>query len=254
MELIVLGSGTSTGVPQIACNCSVCTSTNERNKRSRSSIYISYNDIDIIIDTGIDFRQQILREKIQNLDLVLLTHGHIDHIGGLDDIRPFNYVHKKKITFLASKHAFESVKKKFDYCFKDPKNYLGGSLPQLEIDIIEKNVLYNDIKIIPIPCRHGNVMINAYRIDNFAYITDCNFIPDPSYELLKGLDVLFINAVKIGSHPSHFGLYEAIDEAVKINAKRTYLTHLSHDIEYEAISKELPENIFLAYDGLKISC
>ncbi|MEY4875780.1 MAG: hypothetical protein RI955_376 [Bacteroidota bacterium] len=253
MQITFLGTGTSQGVPMIACPCNVCLSDNTKDKRLRSSVMIEHKNKNIVIDTGPDFRTQMLREHVKDVDAVLFTHEHKDHTSGLDDIRAFNYFNKKRIPVYASIHSSIKIKNDFDYVFSG-KNYPG--IP--EIDLYEiTNSKFNftdDIEIIPIEVLHYKLPVMGYRIDDFTYITDANYISENEIEKIKGTKVLVLNALRKEHHISHFTLDEAIAMAQKIGAEQTYFTHISHQLGlHNDVSKELPENIFLAYDGLKIS-
>jgi len=251
MEITLLGTGTSQGVPVIACNCEVCNSTDKRDNRLRSSAMIKVNNKTIIIDAGPDFRQQMLREKVTDIDAILLTHEHKDHTGGLDDIRPFNFANKHSIDIYCEENVINSIKNDYAYAFEEDK-YPG--VPQMNLHEIDENeFILGDIKITPIRIMHFNLPILGYRIGDFSYITDASFIEDSEIEKLKGSDVLIVNAVRKRKHYSHFNVQEATDLIAKVQPKRAFLTHISHSIgKYEDFNKELPKPISLGYDGLKI--
>jgi len=246
MNLLFLGTGTSTGVPQIGCTCKVCTSNNEKDKRLRASVLITIKNKKILIDCGPDFRQQLLQNKVDTISAVLLTHEHYDHVSGLDDLRPLGtaevYAEKKVIT---------KIKEIMPYCFGENK-YPG--VPSINLHKIDENEFYvEDIKIQPIRIMHAKLPILGYRIGNIAYLTDVKTIGNESYEQLKKLDVLVINALRIEKHISHISLDEAIEIAQKIGAKETYFTHISHDMGlHDAVNPTLPANIQIAYDGMII--
>ncbi len=252
MKITFLGTGTSQGVPVIACNCEVCKSTDIKDKRLRTSIMLSYNDKNIVIDTGPDFRQQMLRENVQHLDAVLFTHEHKDHIAGLDDIRAFNYQTKKDMPIYATKQVQIGLKKEFHYIFAD---FQYPGIPKVDLHTINHQQSFElfDKTITPIEVIHFKLPVTAYRIDNFTYITDANFISEKEKEKIKGTEILVINALRKEKHISHFTLNEALELIKEINPKKAYLTHISHLLgKHEQISKELPNHVFLAYDGLKI--
>ena len=251
MKVTFLGTGTSQGVPVIGCHCEVCMSTDSKDKRLRTSIIVSYNDKNIVIDTGPDFRQQMLRENVQHLDAVLFTHEHKDHIAGMDDIRAFNYKSKSDMPIYATKQVQEGLKKEFHYVFADFK-YPG--IPQVLLNDIDLTPFQLFGKMItPIEVMHYKLPVTAFRIDNFTYITDANYISDQEKEKIKGTEVLVINALRKEDHISHFTLAQALELIEEINPKKAYLTHISHLLgSHKDISSELPKNVFMAYDGLVI--
>ncbi|MFM7629019.1 MAG: MBL fold metallo-hydrolase [Algoriphagus sp.] len=252
MILTFLGTGTSQGVPVIGCPCSVCQSLDYKNKRFRTSIHVQVGNSSLVIDTGPDFRQQMLREDVKRVDAVFFTHEHKDHTAGLDDIRPFNFYQQGDIPIFGRKAVLEQIQREYAYIFND-KKYPG--VPQVTcVEIGEDPFHFQDISIIPIPVLHYKLPVLGFRIGNFSYITDANLIPESSYALLEGTEVLVLNALQKEAHISHFTLEEAIAEAQKIGAKKTYFTHISHRLgEHQEVEKILPEGIHLAYDGLKLS-
>lgn len=252
MKVTFLGTGTSQGVPVIACNCEVCTSTDRHNNRLRTSILIETGEKTIVVDSGPDFRYQLLREKVKNLDAVLFTHEHKDHIAGLDDIRPFNYLLHKVIDVYATERVQAALKREFYYIFAETKYH---GLPQINLHTVTNG---EDFKIgaqtiVPFEVMHHLLPITGYRINDFTYITDAKTISDESFEKIKGTKVLVINALQKEPHISHFTLNEAVVFAEKVGAEVTYLTHISHNLGlHEDVEKDLPSKIRLAYDGLKI--
>lgn len=249
MRFSFLGTGTSQGVPVITCNCAVCTSTNSKDQRLRTSLMVESDTTTLVVDTGPDFRQQMLNNKVQDLDAVLFTHGHKDHIAGLDDIRPFNYLLDKKIDIYAEPMVQDALKREFQYAF-EPQQYPGVPLMNL-ITIDETPFIVNDIKVIPIRAMHKTLPVLGFRFDNFTYITDANFIDEKELEKTYNTDILVLNALRREAHYSHFSLDEAIAIAQKVNAKQTFFTHISHHMGlHDAINKTLPKNMYLAYDGL----
>ncbi|MFW5792705.1 MAG: MBL fold metallo-hydrolase [Bacteroidota bacterium] len=251
MEVVLLGTGTSQGIPVIACDCKVCQSTDPLDKRLRSSVLIKTPDTNICIDAGPDFRQQMLRENVKDLEAILITHNHKDHTGGLDDVRAFNWVHKKPMDVYARPDDLLSLKKDYRYAFNDHK-YPG--VPKINLKEIPKNTF--DIKSLsftPIEAMHLQMPVVGFRIGDFSYLTDANFIKAGQIEKMKGSKVIVINALRKQKHISHFNLDEALDIINIINPQKAYLTHISHQMGFhKEVQKELPENVFLAYDGLKI--
>ena len=252
MKITLLGTGTSQGVPMIGCPCEVCQSMDYRDKRLRVAVHIEVNGNSFVIDTGPDFRQQMLRERINKLDAVLLTHSHKDHLAGLDDVRAFNYLQKKDMPVYGMKQTLTQVRSEFYYAFEELK-YPGT--PQIQLHQIDENdFVVNGVTITPLPVFHLHMPVFGFRIGNFSYITDANQIPNETFERLKGTEILVLNALQKESHPSHFTLSEAIAIAQKIAAPQTYFTHMSHRLGlHKNIEKELPKSIALAYDGLSFT-
>lgn len=252
MQYTFLGTGTSQGVPVITCTCEVCLSADKRNNRTRTSLMIQSATTSVVIDTGPDFRAQMLREQVQNLDAVVFTHGHKDHVAGLDDIRPFNYLLGKTIDVYAEERVQDILKKEFSYAFVG-HDYPGA--PQIRLNTIDETPFaINDISFLPIRVRHKQLPVLGFRVNDFTYITDANFITDDELEKIKGSKVLVLNALRREPHYSHFNLEQAIEIVQKVKPEKAYFTHISHHLGlHEAVEKELPENIFLAYDGLVIS-
>jgi phosphoribosyl 1,2-cyclic phosphate phosphodiesterase len=252
LKVTFLGTGTSQGVPVIGCTCRVCQSLDFRDKRFRTSVHLEVDRQSLVIDTGPDFRMQMLRAGIKQLDAVIFTHEHKDHTAGLDDIRPFNFLQQKDIPIFGRKQVLEQIQREYSYVFSD-KKYPG--VPQVSsFEIDESPFHIQETTIIPIPVLHYKLPVLGFRIGNFSYITDANLIPESSYHLLEGTEILVVNALQKDPHISHFTLEQAISEARKIGAEKTYFTHISHRLGcHEAIEKELPEGIFLAYDGLELN-
>jgi len=251
LNITFLGTGTSQGVPVIGCSCEVCQSLDFRDQRLRASIHIAVEGQSFVVDTGPDFRMQMLREGIKKLDAVLFTHEHKDHTAGLDDIRPFNFYQQADIPIFGRLAVLEQLQREYAYIFND-KKYPG--VPQVACVEIDHNPFQiNGIGITPIPVLHYKLPVLGFRIGDFSYITDANHIPEESLALLEGSEILVLNALQKEPHIAHFTLDQAIEQAQRIGAKKTYFTHISHRLgKHAAVEKELPEGIFLAYDGLKL--
>ena len=252
MKVTFLGTGTSQGVPVIGCSCEVCRSLDYRDKRFRTSIHIEVDGQSIVIDTGPDFRQQMLRENITRLDAVILTHAHRDHTSGIDDVRAYNFLQNMNMPVFGTTETLNQIKSDFSYIF-GPDNYPG--LPRLDLHpITEKPFNLNGTTITPLPVLHLRLPVFGFRIGNFSYITDANSIPETTFEKLKGSHTLVINALQREQHISHFNLDQAVDIVKRINPEKAYFTHISHKMGlHSVVSKELPANVFLAVDGLQIS-
>lgn len=249
LKLTFLGTGTSQGVPVVSCECEVCQSQDSKDKRLRSSVLIETEGRTFVIDCGPDFRQQMLNANVKHIDAVLLTHEHRDHIGGLDDLRAFNYTQNEAIQVYCEQRVQEAVKQNIPYAFAEVR-YPG--VPEIDICNIE-NKRFNicGIEIIPIRGYHYKLPVLGFRIGPLCYITDMNVIDNSELEKIKGVDVLVINALRFEPHISHFTLNEAIDVINKVAPKQAYLTHLSHQIGlHKELSKQLPQNVKLAFDGL----
>lgn len=252
MKLTFLGTGTSTGVPTIGCECETCLSGDPRDKRLRVSVLIEHAGKSILVDTSIDFRQQALRAGLKRLDAVFITHCHVDHVFGLDDIRPFNFRYGA-MGIYANEIAWTDLRRIFKYVF-EPVHF-GGGLPQL----IPHNVMHNspfsfgqDLEITPLEVIHGKLPVIAYRFNDFAYATDLKTIPDESLDGLRDLDVLVLDCVRIKPHSTHLCLEEALAYIEQIKPKRAYLTHMNHDILHARDSRLLPDNVEFAYDELVV--
>lgn len=253
MKIKFLGTGTSQGVPVIACQCVVCKSNSHYDKRLRSSILISYHDKNIVVDTGPDFRYQMLREQVMHMDAVLMTHSHKDHIAGLDDVRAFNFKQQSSIDIYGTKVLHDALRREFYYAFSGVK-YPG--IPRLELVEIEalKPFSLFEKEVLPLEVMHYQMPVLGFRIDDFAYITDAKTVSIATREKLTGLKVLVINALQKESHVSHMTLEEAILFAQEVGAEQTYLTHIGHRMGlHDMVSHELPDGISLAYDQLEIN-
>jgi len=253
MKLTFLGTGTSTGVPSIACDCETCRSEDPRDKRLRVSILIEHAGQSVLVDTSSDFRQQALRYGLKRLDAVLITHCHADHIFGLDDIRPLNFRYGA-LGLYANERAWVDIYRIFKYIFEP--SHFGGGLPQVIPHTVEPGApfcLAEDLIVTPLVVIHGRLPVMAYRFNNFAYATDLSEIPEQTLELMSGLDVLVLDCLRIKEHPTHLWLDKALEYIEKIKPRRAYLTHIAHDIKHERDSARLPSNVQWAYDGLEVS-
>ncbi|HEX2969202.1 MAG TPA: MBL fold metallo-hydrolase [Bacteroidales bacterium] len=251
MKITFLGTGTSQGVPVIACECNTCLSADQHDKRLRTSLLLETGDTTLLFDAGPDFRQQMLRENVMKLDSIILTHEHKDHIAGLDDVRAFNYRSRDAIDIWAEERVQKAVKKEYSYVFSE---YQYPGIPKMRLnDISGEPFSINGIKILPVRVFHYRLPIFGFRVGDFAYITDANYIPEDSKELLYGVKYLVINALRKEKHISHFTLSEALDFINEISPKKAFLTHISHQMGlHSEVSGELPAGVSLAYDGLKI--
>ncbi|MCE3259514.1 MAG: fold metallo-hydrolase [Bacteroidetes bacterium] len=251
IKVTFLGTGTSQGVPVIACDCKVCTSPNEKDKRLRTSVLVETARTRLVIDSGPDFRQQLLREKIKRLDAVVFTHEHKDHIAGLDEVRAFNYINKIKMPVYATERVQSALKREFAYIFSEEK-YPG--IPEVELITFENDPFYvNDILVEPISVLHYKLPVKGFKVNQFAYITDANFISEEEKNKLKDLDVLVLNTLRREPHISHFTFDEAVQLVKELKPKKAYFLHISHQLGlHNEVSKELPENIELAFDGLQL--
>ena len=251
MKFTFLGTGTSQGIPVITCKCDVCLSSDPRDNRTRTSLLIASATTTVVIDTGPDFRHQMLREKSDDLDAVVFTHGHKDHVAGLDDIRPFNYLLHKTIDVYAEVEVQDTLKREFPYVFQEQKYY---GVPQIELHTIqEQPFTVGDIDFIPIRVMHKDLPVLGFRVNDFSYITDANFITDTELQKLKGSKVMVLNALRREEHYSHFNLDQALAVIEKVKPDIAYLTHISHHLgKHAEVEKELPENVHLAYDGLRL--
>ena len=253
IKITFLGTGTSTGVPMIASTHPVAKSKDFKDKRLRSSIMISWDDFNYIIDCGPDFRQQMLRENVTSINGILFTHEHADHVAGLDDIRPFGFK-MGEVPIYLTERVLNVLKTRFAYVFATENRY--PSAPKVKTTIISKNnnIVLNNMEVIPIEVMHGSLPILGFRFKNIAYLTDIKTINEKEKDKLKGLDVLIVTGLRKEPHATHFNIDEAITFINEINPKTTYLTHISELLGFhEEVEKELPENVFLAYDGLKIT-
>jgi phosphoribosyl 1,2-cyclic phosphate phosphodiesterase len=253
LNIYFLGTGTSQGIPIIGSTHPVCKSTDYKDKRLRVSLWMSWEDHSYVIDCGPDFRQQMLASDCQKVDGILFTHEHSDHTAGLDDIRPFNF-RQGEMPIYAHQRVIENLKKRFDYVFETENRYPGApSVKTIEV-INNQPFVLGGKTVIPIDVMHGDLQVFGYRVDDFAYLTDVKTVAPEEVEKLKNLDVLVLNALRITPHNTHFNLQEALDFIALVQPKKAYLTHISHLLGFhEDVQKELPENVFLAYDNLVIT-
>ena len=254
MKITFLGTGTSHGVPMIGCDCATCRSEDPRDKRLRTSIYVQMDDgTAILVDAGPDLRQQALRHNIRRVDTIVFTHGHADHIFGLDETRRFTGVSKQSLPCYGDELTLSDIRKTFAYVF-DPETPRGGGLPELDLRLVTGPIGVGPHQVMPVPVLHGERPILGLRFGSFAYLTDCSRIPDSSWPLLHNLDVLVIDALRHRPHPTHFSLSEATEAARRIAAGRTYFTHMCHDLPHAVTNAALPDGMALAYDGLELEC
>ena len=248
MKTIILGSGTSTGVPMVGCRCRVCTSTDRRDRRTRSSLLVHADSGEnMLIDTATDLRRQMIRERIDVIDAVLFTHTHADHINGIDDLRGFHFLHKRLIPCYGSAETINHLLATFSYIFKGLET--AGYAPLLEAHVAGAPFDLFGCRITPIPLLHGSVTATGYRINDLAYLADCSAIPDASLPLLQGLDTLVIDALRYTPHPGHFNIAGALEVIGRLGPRRSVLTHLTHEVAHSD-GAHLPEGVELAYDGM----
>jgi phosphoribosyl 1,2-cyclic phosphate phosphodiesterase len=250
-KITVLGSGTSVGVPTIGCHCAVCTSTDPRDNRLRPSVLVSYGDRNVLIDTTPDFRTQALRAGIQHLHAVVYTHSHADHMMGFDDVRPFNFRQAGDIPVYAAADTMEALRRCFSYVFDGAER--NTNVPHIDARIIDGPFDLFGMEFLPIPILHGRNTIYGFRFGNAAYLTDHSEIPDRSMDLLRGLDVIFLDALRYKPHPTHSTVERSIQTVEALGVRRAFFTHICHDLGHERAESMLPPHIRLAYDGLEIT-
>ena len=262
-KVIVLGSGTSTGVPVVGCDCETCLSDNPKDHRLRTSIYISLEignkkPLGLLIDSPPDIRTQLLRSNITNVDGVLFTHTHADHVNGIDDLRVFNFMSRQELPIYGSPSTIKALKATFPYVFTTDPSYEGGSPPKLAPTVIEHDVSFalDGVEVMPIELEHGKTIVTGYRVHDFAYLPDCSFIPESSLEKLSGLSVLIIDGLRDRPHKTHFTQQEAVEVIEKLKPKKSFLTHISHEVLHERRQAEIASwtnlDVSLAYDQLEI--
>ena len=252
MRVTFLGTGTSHGVPMIGCDCDVCRSSDPRDNRLRSSIYVEGDDgLCLLVDTTTDLRAQALRAGLKRVDALLFTHSHADHIFGLDEIRRFNMLTKRPVCLYGMRETLDDLRRTFGYVF-EPDAPRGGGVPDLRLWPLEGACCFGATEVEPVPVQHGRWQVLGFRFGTFAYLTDCNGIPETSLARLRGLDVLVLDALRHRPHPTHFSLDEAVAMAYRIGARQTYFTHIAHELGHAATCAMLPAGMTLAHDGLVI--
>jgi phosphoribosyl 1,2-cyclic phosphate phosphodiesterase len=251
VKVTFLGTGTSHGVPMIACDCVTCRSSDPRDNRLRPSIYVEAGGAAVLVDAGPDLRVQALRHDIRRVDAILFTHGHADHILGIDDVRRFNSLMKRPMPCYGDARTLDDIRKTFHYVF-DAGTPKGGGLPALDLSRIDGPFRIADLDVQPIPLWHGTRPILGFRFGPFAYLTDCNALAEEAWGLLEGLDTVVIDALREQPHPTHFSLGEAIEAARRIGARQTFFTHMCHHLQHEPTNARLPAGMALAYDGLAL--
>jgi phosphoribosyl 1,2-cyclic phosphate phosphodiesterase len=247
MKVTFLGTGTSVGIPRIGCSCPVCTSKNPKNKRLRCALHLAHQNHSILVDTGPDLRTQALTYGIDRVDAVLFTHGHADHLHGLDDVRSYCFDRDSPLPCYANSLTIERIKRVFDYAFDDNAP---STTPQIELQEINGPFELLGLAIEPLEVYHGRLPVLAFRIGSFAYVTDTSHIPDEAMQQLEGLDVLVLDALRHKKHPTHFNVEQALEVIEKLQPSQTYLTHIAHDLEHYETNAQLPNAVELAYDGL----
>lgn len=248
MNITFLGTGTSVGVPSVGCECDTCLSDDPRDKRLRTSVLIECRGQNILIDASTDFRQQALRIGLKHLAAILVTHSHADHCFGLDDTRPIMF-RDGPIPVYASEVTWQGLRRIYSYVF-EPTGYAGA--PRIVPNVIDSDFTLLGLNVEPLTVIHGTLAVTAFRIDRFAYLTDCNVIPDEACARLMGLDLLVIDALRFKKHPTHMSLKESLGYIEKLRPRRALLTHISHDIKHAETSEHLPEGVEIAYDGLAV--
>ncbi len=250
-RITFLGTATSHGVPMIGCRCATCLSEDPRDSRLRPSIYIELNDgTRVLVDTTPDLRMQALRFKVERVDAILFTHCHADHVMGLDDVRRFNVLQGGSIPCYGDRRTVAELRRVFAYAFESKET--GGGIPQIQLFPVGGPFTLGGQEFVPVPVMHGSRSILGFRAGGFAYLTDCNAIPDASWELLAGLDTLVLDALRHRPHPTHFTVAEAVEVAARLCPRQTYLTHVCHDLAHAATEAALPAGVKLAWDGLVV--
>lgn len=249
MRLTFLGTGTSRGIPVVGCTCDVCRSADPRNRRLRTSVLLEHGETIVVVDTSSDFRQQMLRAAVQRLDAVVLTHHHMDHVLGLDDLFPFCVQSRTAIPVYGSSSTLEEVRKTFRHLFRPEP---APRLARLQLREIQGAFRIGELAFRPLDLWHGDMPVLGFRIGNFGYLTDVNRIPERTFSELRGLDCVVLDGLRFRPHPTHFSIPEAVEVAQRLGAEQTYLIHMCHDVDHEATETQLPSGIRLAYDGLAL--
>jgi phosphoribosyl 1,2-cyclic phosphate phosphodiesterase len=244
-----LGTGTSHGVPMIGCQCAVCLSDDPRDRRWRPSIYLELPDIRVLVDTSTDLRSQALQFNVSRVDAILFTHGHADHVMGLDEVRRYNALQRGSIACYADAQTVAELRRTFAYIF-DGATPPGGGLPELDLFTVAGEFSLGRQVVVPIPVLHGRRPVLGYRVGSFAYVTDCSFIPDTSWPLLEGVEWLVVDALRDRPHPTHFSVAQALEVVERVGPRRAWFTHIAHDLPHAATCARLPSGVELAYDGL----
>jgi phosphoribosyl 1,2-cyclic phosphate phosphodiesterase len=253
LQITFLGTGTSHGVPMIGCECATCRSDDPRDRRLRPSLLIrAADDTTLLVDAGPDLRAQALTHRINRVDAIIFTHGHADHILGLDDVRRYNSLMKRPMRLYGDRLTLDEITRMFGYAF-DPLTPKGGGIPQLEPVEVQGPFAVGPLLVVPVPIWHGKRLILGLRLGRFAYLTDCNAIPDESWGLLEGVEVVVLDALRHRPHSTHFSLDQAVAASRRIGARQTYFTHMCHDLPHAATNAELPADMALAYDGLQLN-
>lgn len=257
MRITLLGTGTSHGVPMIACDCAVCTSSDPRDRRTRASIHLQVGDRGILVDTTPELRLQCIANGIRRVNAVLFTHQHADHVAGLDDLRRFNHLLGGPLACYGNRATLEALVRMFPYAFADMPDYPSAK-PQLLTRLIDGEFEVCGVRVVPVPLLHGNLPVFGFRFGDFAYCTDCSAIPEESFALLRGVRVLVLDALRRRAHPTHFNIEQAVEAARRVDAARTFFTHIAHELSHAEINAELPAGMSLGFDGqvmeLEVPC
>ena len=248
MKVTLLGTGTSHGIPMIGCDCAVCTSNDPRDRRTRTSMYVQYGDLDLLVDTAPELRLQCLACNVRRIDAILMTHHHVDHLAGLDDVRRFNWMQGTSLPIYALPSTLQRIRQMFSYAVVEDPSYPSAK-PSLELIPLDGEVNLGGHRIVAVPLLHGQMPVLGFRFDGLAYCTDVSFIPDESMPLLADLEVLVLEAVRHRPHPTHFNLEQGLAWARRIGARQTYFTHVAHELKHAETNAALPPDMQLGYDG-----